>query len=67
MGGLIDISENLAFKPTTFIKVTAAAPVQADLTASFIIMKRLTLGVMYRTGDAVGVLIGLDITQQLHL
>jgi len=30
-------------------------------------MKKLLLGVMYRSGDAVGGLVGLDITEQLHL
>lgn len=66
-GALINLGHNLDFKPTTLIKVTAAAPIQADLTASFIIMKRLLLGGMYRTGDAVGGLIGYDITEQLHI
>lgn len=66
MGTLINLSDNLAFKPTTLIKVTNAAPVQADFTASFIIMKKLMVGAMLRTGDAVGGLIGLDITDQLH-
>lgn len=66
-GGLIKLGHNLDFKPTTLIKVTAAAPIQADLTASFIIMKRLLLGGMFRTGDAVGGLIGYDITEQLHM
>ncbi|OFX74960.1 MAG: hypothetical protein A2X12_06990 [Bacteroidetes bacterium GWE2_29_8] len=66
-GALINISNNLAFKPTTFVKLTPAAPIQADFTASFIIMKRLLLGVMFRTSDALGGLIGLDITEQLHL
>ncbi len=66
-GTVINLTDNLAFKPTTLIKMTDAAPVQADLTASFIIMKKLLLGVMYRTGDAVGGLIGLNITPQFHL
>ncbi len=66
-GALFDITKNLAFKPTTLVKVTAAAPLQADVTASFVIMKKLTLGAMYRTGDAFGGLIGLDITEQLHV
>jgi hypothetical protein len=30
-------------------------------------MKRLLLGAMFRTGDAVGALIGFDITDQLHI
>ncbi len=66
-GTLFKITDNLAFKPTTLIKVTPAAPVQADLTASFIIMKKLLVGAMFRTGDAVGALIGFDITEQFHV
>jgi len=66
-GAVFNLSENLAFKPTTFVKVTSAVPIQADFTASFIIMKKLSLGAMYRTSDAFGALIGLNITQQLYL
>jgi type IX secretion system PorP/SprF family membrane protein len=66
-GTMLKITDNFAFKPTTYVKVTAGAPVEADLTASFIIMKRLLLGAMFRTGDAVGALIGFDITDQLHI
>jgi type IX secretion system PorP/SprF family membrane protein len=66
-GTVINISDNLAFKPTALLKVTAGAPAQLDLTASFIIVKKLLLGVMYRSGDAVGALIGFDITNQLHI
>lgn len=66
-GTMIKLGSNLEFKPTTLIKVTPAAPIQADLTASFIIMKRLLLGAMYRTDDAYGLLIGVDLTPQLHI
>lgn len=66
-GAVINITDNLAFKPTTLVKVTAAAPIQADLTASFIIMKRLLVGAMYRTGDAFGGLVGFDITDVFHV
>ena len=66
-GALFDISENLALKPTTLVKVTMGAPVQVDLTASFIFSKRFLLGAMYRTGDAAGILLGFDISQQFHV
>jgi len=66
-GSMIKISDNLDFKPTTFVKVTPGAPIQADVTAAFIIKKKVLLGVMYRTGDAVGALIGLDLTEQFHI
>ncbi len=66
-GAVLNITDNLAFKPTTLIKATSAAPIQADFTASFIIMKKVLLGVMYRTGDALGGLIGFNATDQLYL
>ena len=66
-GAMIKLSDNLEFKPTTLVKVTPAAPIQADITASFVIMERLTLGAMFRTGDAIGGLVGLGITKRLFL
>lgn len=66
-GALFNLANNLAFKPTTLIEVTADAPAQMDITASFIIVKKFLLGAMFRTGDAVGALVGLDITPQLHI
>ncbi|MGV3632400.1 MAG: type IX secretion system membrane protein PorP/SprF [Bacteroidota bacterium] len=66
-GGLIDLSPNVAFKPTTLIKYTPNAPSQIDLTASFVLRQRLLLGAMYRSGDAVGALVGFDLSQQFHV
>jgi type IX secretion system PorP/SprF family membrane protein len=66
-GTMISITDGLAFKPTTLIKLTPAAPAQMDLTASFILFDKLLLGAMFRTGDAFGALIGFDFTPQLHL
>ena len=66
-GALFNLTDNFAFKPTGLLKVTAAAPIEADLTASFIIAKRLLLGAMFRTGDAVGGLVGFNITNQFHI
>ena len=66
-GALFNLSDNLALKPTTLIKVTAVAPIEEDFTASFIILRKLLLGVMFRTGDAVGGLVGFNFTNQLYL
>jgi len=66
-GTMLKLNENLDFKPTTYIKVTASAPIQVDFTASFVIVKRLLVGAMLRTGDAVGALIGFDVTEQCHI
>lgn len=66
-GTFLNLTEYLDFKPTTLIKVTPAAPIQADITASFIIVNKLLIGAMFRTGDAFGGLVGFNITDQLHL
>ncbi|MDF2436033.1 MAG: hypothetical protein K0Q95_409 [Bacteroidota bacterium] len=66
-GGLIKINEDLEFKPTTFIKATNAAPVEADLTTTFIIHQKFRIGAMFRTGDAVGLLAGYYISDNFHV
>lgn len=66
-GTMLKINNNLSFKPTTLIKVTAGAPIQADVTASFIFMQKFLLGAMFRSGDATGALIGFDISQLFHI
>jgi type IX secretion system PorP/SprF family membrane protein len=65
-GAVFKINDNVDLKPTTFVKVTNAAPIEADLTASFIFNKKFLLGGMFRTGDALGVLIGYNFTDQFH-
>jgi len=66
-GALFNLSDDLAFRPTALVKATPAAPVQADLTGTFIIMDKLLVGAMFRTGDAGGILAGLNISDQLTL
>lgn len=67
-GAVFDLGENLKLKPTTYIKVTQAAPAEADLTAMFIMLEdKLELGAMYRTGDAAGILAGYNVTEQLRI
>ena len=55
------------FKPTMLTKIATSAPIQADFTATFIFNDILNLGAMYRTGDAFGILAGVNITEQLLL
>jgi type IX secretion system PorP/SprF family membrane protein len=57
---------SLKFKPTTFVKVTNGAPLEADLTGMFIIKDQLEIGGMYRSGDATGLLLGYNFTNQLR-
>lgn len=66
-GAYFNINDNLKFKPTTFVKVVPAAPVEIDLTGTFILKDKIMAGLMYRTGDAMGVLLGMYLTPQLTL
>ena len=67
-GTVFNLNENgsLKLKPTTFVKVTNGAPIEADLTGMFILKDKVELGAMYRTGDAVGLLFGYNFTNQLR-
>jgi type IX secretion system PorP/SprF family membrane protein len=67
MGGVINMTKNIKFKPTCFLKATAAAPLEGDFTANFLFNDKLTAGLMYRTGDAVGVLLGYAISDALSV
>lgn len=66
-GTLFDIASGVKLKPTAFVKATQAAPLEADLTAMFIIRDKLELGLMGRTGDALGALIGYNFTNQIRV
>jgi len=66
-GSVFDLSENIKLKPTVFLKVNNGAPVEGDVTASFIFNDKFSIGGMFRTGDAVGILAGINITDQFTL
>lgn len=66
-GGLIKLSDDWDVKPTGFIKLTKAATIELDATAELFYLDRFSIGFMGRTGDAVGLLAGVGITEQLML
>ncbi|MEO9532850.1 MAG: type IX secretion system membrane protein PorP/SprF [Crocinitomicaceae bacterium] len=68
-GGMIDLTKDakVQLKPTTFVKLTAGAPIEVDLTALFYFNQKFWAGPMFRTGDAFGVLAGLNINPQFSL
>jgi type IX secretion system PorP/SprF family membrane protein len=65
-GSVFDINNAIKLRPTSFLKVTPAAPIEADLTALFIFHDRVECGPMFRTGDAFGLLLGYNITPQMR-
>ena len=61
-GHVFDISPSLKFKPAFLTKIVEGAPLQADITANFLINDKLTLGAAYRWSAAVSGLIGFQIS-----
>ena len=60
-GGKIPFSKRVMFLPSLLVKYVQHAPLQADISARFLLYNLLTLGVSYRTERALGLLVGVDI------
>lgn len=67
LGGLINLNNNIQLKPTSLVKITQAAPIEADVSFEFLFDEKFSLGVMARTGDAIGALLGLAVSEQFNV
>ncbi len=69
MGTVFNMTENgrIMLKPTSFVKMTKGAGLVADVTALFIFDQEFELGLMVRTGDAIGLLAGYNINRQMRI
>ena len=66
-GGAVPFSDYLVFMPSILIKYVKNAPLQADINTCFLIHNILTLGASYRTGNALGLLIEVNISKGLSI
>ncbi len=66
-GYVIDLSSNTKFKPALLTKVVGGAPLQVDLSASFLFNERFSLGAAYRWDAAVSALFGFQLNEQLMI
>jgi len=67
LGSVFKLTETIKLKPTGFVKIANGAPIQGDITSTFIFNDKFWVGGMFRTGDALGILAGLNITDQFAL
>jgi len=66
-GAAINLNDNFQLRPSTLVKMSSSAPIEVDLTALFVYNNRFSLGIMGRTGDAIGLLVGVNVWQQLEI
>ena len=66
-GYVFDLNYNLKFRPSILFKAVSGAPLQADLSASFLFNDKFTLGAAYRLDAAISALFGFQISDKFML
>lgn len=64
-GYVFDLNSNLKFKPALLTKAVGGAPLQVDISTSFLFNEQFSFGVAYRWDAAVSALAGFQITDQI--
>ncbi|MCB4797819.1 PorP/SprF family type IX secretion system membrane protein [Neotamlana laminarinivorans] len=70
LGGVIDLSQSIKFKPAGLIKATNGAPLSFDLTANFLFIEKFWAGASYRINNetaAIGGIVDFQISRQLRI
>ncbi len=66
-GSVFSIAPSVKLRPNIMLKAVSGAPMQVDLSANALFNELIWAGLAYRTGDAVSLLVGANITKQLRL
>lgn len=66
-GYVFDISDNLKFKPATLFKMVNGSPLQADVSANFLLYDKVTLGAAYRWSAAMSAMVGFQATDNIFI
>lgn len=66
-GYVFDLNGNLKFKPALLTKVVGGAPLQVDMSASFMFNDKFTFGTSYRWDAAVSAMVGFQISDQFMI
>jgi type IX secretion system PorP/SprF family membrane protein len=64
-GYVFDMGPDLKFKPALLTKAVGGAPLQVDLSASFLFADKFSFGAAYRWDAALSGLVGFQLTEQL--
>jgi len=66
-GYVFDLNYNLKLKPALLTKAVSGAPLQVDLSATFLYNEKFSFGAAYRWDAAISGLIGFQLNEQLML
>ena len=66
-GAEIELNRELDIKPSTLLKYAVGSPVTVDITAQLVYNKKYYIGALYRTTNDIGLMAGLQITDEFEL
>ncbi|MEN9639321.1 MAG: hypothetical protein RLZZ262_1189 [Bacteroidota bacterium] len=66
-GSIHTLSSDLKLRPAIMLKAVNGAPMELDLSANLLMREFIWAGLAYRTGDAMSLLLGAQLTKQLRL
>ena len=66
-GYVFDLRGNVKFKPALLTKAVGGAPLQVDLSASFLFNEKFSVGAAYRWDAAISGLLGFQISEKFML
>ncbi|MGL5112235.1 MAG: PorP/SprF family type IX secretion system membrane protein [Flavobacterium sp.] len=66
-GYVFDLSNDIQFKPAFLTKIVEGSPLQLDVSANFMFVEKLTVGVAYRWSAALSAMVGFQITDGMYI
>ncbi len=66
-GHVFTLNESFDIKPSTMVRYTAAAPMEADVNCNVLYRERIWFGLGYRTGDAVVGMLEYQVNPMLRI
>ena len=66
-GYVFELNDNLKFKPATLIKAVSGSPLQADVSANFLINDKFTVGAAYRWSAAMSAMLGFQASEEIFI
>jgi type IX secretion system PorP/SprF family membrane protein len=65
-GYVASLNETIKLKPTVMLRKTGGTPTEIDLSLNALFNDLVWLGAAYRTGDAISIFAGVNITKQMR-
>jgi type IX secretion system PorP/SprF family membrane protein len=66
-GGLIDISDDIVFRPSAIGRVVNGSPYSVDINGSIILKNQIWVGALYRLGISWGGMVGWQINKNIFI